>query len=83
LRRPVETTALSGHSNRARECPLLNVRFGSFADICSAKPHVRFTPQKAPYEGLVVRAALWESRDRRPLTFEVAYMLSFQAIAGF
>ena len=24
---------------------IANVRFGSLADVCSAKPHVRFTPE--------------------------------------
>jgi hypothetical protein len=31
-------------AEQGQECLLHNVRFGSKADICSAKRHVRFTP---------------------------------------
>jgi hypothetical protein len=36
---------MSGHNVRFRNSPQFHVRFGSLADICSAKGHVRFTPK--------------------------------------
>jgi len=35
-----------------------HVRFGSLADICSAKSHVRFTPESRTLRGSVKMSAL-------------------------
>src|SRR5690348_4446556 len=44
---------LHWHSGRGRPQVLTDVRFGSEADICAAKSHVRFTPNSDSKSGHV------------------------------
>jgi hypothetical protein len=52
-----------------------NVRFGSKADICAAKPHVRFTPDSDRDSGLpqTVMSALPPKADMCSATRDVCY----------
>jgi hypothetical protein len=43
-------------------CASSDVRFGSKADICSAKAHVRFTPQKRTLFGGSRMSAMCQKR---------------------
>ena len=52
------------HLNTWRETPA-DVRFGSKADICSAKWHVRFTPRKQACAAHKVMSAKCHSRTSR------------------
>src|SRR5215813_4245536 len=62
----------------ARDCSVLpssNVRFGSLADICSAKGHVRFAPNSDGESGLpqTVMSALPPKADMCGATTYVRY----------
>ena len=50
----------------------VDVRFGSEADICSAKRHVRFTPESGP----------WEMRLECPLSAKSGHRQLFDHLVG-
>jgi len=49
-----------------------HVRFGSLADICSAKSHVRFTPESRTLRGSVKMSACVPIADIQPFVINLA-----------